>query len=227
MNRILRLLLGGLLSLSALGVQAQYGAAYKPKGHEIGLEPVALRLVPAYTSGYTDGLPVSVDLLRGLRYKFHLNQHDGLRLGIFRQRQAYQPSSLAEVTRQETQLQLGYQRSLTMRQHVLFAGIDGLFAQGTVSQPAQDNAPAINSGYRSGGANFFAGYRLHLSPYLSATFELGGYYLRTSYDVFRPTLGAENPYLYPTQEFGLTTSLYLSFHFGELPDWGCTCWHPK
>lgn len=210
-----------LFSLMA-AVHAQYGARFELKGHEIGLEPVALRHVPAYTDGYPGGAPVSAHLLRGLRYKFHLSMEDGLRLGVFQQQQSYLHDNGPEVSRQEIQIQLGYERKLIRGYNMFFGGIDGLFNQGNLDWDAYSNQAGGSGSYQNFGANLFGGYRLFFTPYLSATLEVGAYYTRTRYDVFRPELTANSPYLFPQEEFGITSSLYLSFHFGELP-YHCTC----
>ncbi len=210
-----------LFSLMA-GVQAQYGARFELKGHEIGLEPIALRHVPAYTDGYPALVPLSAHWLRGLRYKFHLTKEDGLRLGVLRQQQSYLHDSGPGVERQEMQIQLGYERKLIRGYQMFFGGIDGLFNQGNLSWEGYNRQAGGSGGYQNFGVNLFGGYRLFFTPYLSATLEVGAYYTRTRYDTFRPELTADSPYLFPQEEFGLSSSLYLSFHFGELP-YRCTC----
>jgi hypothetical protein len=223
MTDIKRLALTLILLALWGGVHAQYGARFELKGHEIGLEPVALRQVPAYTEGYPGAaLPVSMDLLRGLRYKFHLSMEDGLRLGVFQQQQQYLHQTGPEVGRQEVQIQLGYERKLIRGYNIFFGGIDGLFNQGNLDWAAYNNQAAGNGSYQNFGANLFAGYRLFFTEYISATLEIGAYYTRTRYDIFRPELTEVSPYLFPNREFGVTSSLYLSFHFGELPN-NCTC----
>jgi hypothetical protein len=222
MNQTLRYLLWLWLSMSMLAAQAQYGARFSLKGHEIGLEPVALRQVPAYTDDYAGSVPVSVHLLRGLRYKFHLSMDDGLRLGVFQQQQRYQSGLGAEAKRQETQLQLGYERKVMRGYHMLFGGIDGLVNQGNLDGTAGANVAPIKTSYQSAGGMLFGGYRYFLSPYVSATLEVGAYYLRTRYDTPRSNLDLSGTFLYPEQEFGVSTSLYLSFHFGSIPK-RCTC----
>lgn len=225
-----------LFLLLALGLNAvaQYGASYKLKGHEIGLEPIGLRLVPAYTQGYL-GAPVSAHLLRGLRYKLHTSKENAVRLGVFQQRRQYLVSgdATSTVARRETQLQLGYERKATSGPHVFFGGGDALFNQGSVewedivsvvTLPSNTAFPnSGNTSFRSYGGSLFAGYRYYFSPYVSATFELSGYFAIIQHDNYRESLADAAPYLMPQREAGIVSSVYLSFHFGSLPDWGCTC----
>jgi len=217
-----RILFTSILILSSFGLFAQR-YQWRPQVHELSVEPIGLRFIPAYASGY-EQLPMGVHLPRAIRYAYNLNYTSAIRLGVFRQRARFDLPTPA--TRTETGFQAGYAYKYTNRRSQIQFGGDAIVAQGNVEWfPIIASSPSTTS-YQSFGAQVFTAYRHYFSQYFSITGEAALNYLRHTYSS-EPAEANLPDYdiSFSPSDFGFIGSIYLTVHFGKMKTKNCGCSH--
>ncbi|WNJ19440.1 outer membrane beta-barrel protein [Pontibacter sp. G13] len=232
MNRILTccsLLL--LLGMSQMSFAQR--SLYKPQVHEIGLQFASIDQIPSFTSEY-DGMPFSANFINGIRYKYHLTNRGGIRLGVQYLRSQFDQSSdtsasfFRPASRNRVQVDLGYEWKLPKGPHQYFWGLEGTYVQGHVNDlsdrldvpPGSSVKTALP--FRGFGGSAFVGYRYFFNTHFSLAAEAHISYTRNSYEDDPSILPAAPNYVFQEDIVAFQGLVYLSYHFVKMKK-RCAC----
>lgn len=202
---------------------------FKPQVHEMRLQTVQLHYIPSLNDFY-NGVPLSANVFNGLSYTYHISLRDGVRLGFnrrtaeFSRDESFDRFTDYEAEKVDWDLQLQYIRKLHVDQWQFYGGLGGTLSWGSVDdtgtlQSPPDDALTGSYTYNNAGGNIFVGMRYFFSTQVSVSWEILGYYHRTTHEV--ENVGSRF-LLLPENESGIQSSLGISLHLVKMPK-RCAC----
>jgi|GEM_PF-2118539 len=229
MRSLFIIVFASFLFLSTIQRAQAQRPRFHPQIHEFSLQLFSANHTPALSENY-ESLPLSLNPVNGLRYKYHQSLQNAVRFGIFMRRGTYNmgsniPPQYADYSakKRDIDLKIGLERKFHIRQVQFFGGLDAAASFTNMSQTFTSSDPdgttwTEDYGYNNIGLGAFVGVRFFFTKHISLAVENEFYYYKT--------LGQNNAdifYLVPEKEMGFNVlSVYASIHLVKMTK-RCTC----
>lgn len=218
-----------MLFLGCLNMLQAQRPRFRPQVHEFAIQLGSMQYIPETgTSNFTP--------LNGLRYAYHIDQKQALRIGaFFRNSDFVNPPNISEryqpfiANQKSAEMRLGYMLKHHIYRLQLYAGFEAILRYAWIDEQFnQDVTGAPNKTNMLGyGASAFVGARMFANKHLSLGVEADIYAAfqeRRENDPSIAILPHEG--LFMKREIGANiVSVYLAYHFKRMRK-SCTCGKP-
>ncbi len=214
-----------LLCIQSLLMWAQRPSFY-PQTHEIGVQYGSLHSIPSLADYYQD-TPFGSNAVNGIQYKYHWDLNNVIRLSASRRSADFDILDGIDrfdsyrAQKQDWDIRLGYEANLPTGPWLFFAGLEGIYSGGNITDEGilkNNDSFSGEYNYHNLGIGGMAGIRYFFSKHISTTLEANIYYADTRHD--------ESPediyYLLPENETGFAIRGYISLHLMKLKK-RCVC----